>query len=176
MAGAYDSNSYFHYQPPQLPLPPVQHYSHFLHPQQHIAQRVAQQTFETFDAYEPEPVNPLRGALDAAERQKAKAERLSGTLTRILELVVGESRGGGSSPTLRRLLDGREAGRSVIEDALAIAVDDTRARERAALQAMETAAAACRHDYGDGTVDYFGTNGGGDGHVDGHYDDSHLLD
>jgi hypothetical protein len=153
--------SYFHYQQPQQPRPP---------PQPHYAPQPQQQYYyagppvDDFEAYVPEPVNPLRAALDAAERQQAKAERLSGALSRVLETLVTETRtvGSGISPTLERLLaapDGVFTEVLAMQrewDATAKAVASA-AHDRRLLQQRQQPLLLHELEFPQG-VDYFGSN------------------
>jgi hypothetical protein len=142
--------SYFHYQQPprpaQPPPPPV---------------------VVDFEAYEPEPVNPLRAALDAAERQKAKAERLSGTLTRVLETLVTETACGGTSPTLARLLAASDGGCGVFSEVLAMQREWDAAAAASVVPPQQHQHHHQQHQHQQlheldfpGDIDFFGTNEG----------------
>ena len=140
--------SYFHYQrPPPLPAHP---------PQPPPPPPVVLD----FEAYVPEPVNPLRAALDAAERQKAKAERLSGTLTRVLETLVAET-ACGTSRTLERLLAASD-GTGVFGEVLAMQREwDAAAVSAAAARVAPPPQQLQLHELDfPGDIDFFGTNEG----------------
>ena len=135
--------SYFHYQQPAEPYscprpppPPV---------------------VVDFEAYVPEPVNPLRAALDASERQKAKAERLSGTLTRVLETLVSETACGGTSRTLERLLAAFGGTGGVFGEVLAM----QREWDAAAARVVPPPQQLQLHELDfPGDINFFGTNEG----------------
>lgn len=147
------------------PDPVQQQHSYY-----HYQPQVSRQQQQQFEPYVPEPVHPLREALNTAERHKAKAEKLSSSLLRVLEIVVSETSSGGGSPMLQRLAHG--GSHSVFEEVLAIQsewsaaeVVKTQERERRALEAMHAAAAAAnyhlpQHQHFDADINFFGTNVG----------------
>ena len=144
--------------PPPPPSPAQLSYFHFQQPSQYHPPPSQPQPLD-FEAYVPEPANPLRSALDAAERQKAKAERLSGTLARVLEAVVTEARAVGSgscgsSPTLERLL----LASSVFGEVLAMQREWDAAAEARERDRLQQSLLLHNLDFPD-DIDYFGTNG-----------------